>query len=94
MIINFNECGDLAIDVKSLAIWISSGDDDDQHPPAGALIEIDHEEVYMKLSPENANRLAKTLIRALINKEVDPMEYDFTRAYFIPPDRQARGGEE
>lgn len=86
MIINFNDYGELTIDLDSLSFWISSGEGSDQHTPTGARVEIDHENVYIKLTPENAQRLHQALILAQLEKTADPDNYDHVGADFVRPD--------
>lgn len=85
MILNFNDWGELTIDLDSLGFWISSGEPSDEHTPTGARIEIDHENVYIKLTPENAERLAQALIRAKFEQEVDPDNFSHIGTDFVPP---------
>ena len=89
MIINFNDYGELAIDVDSLSLWISTGEDCDQHTPTGARIEIDNQNVYVRLTPENAERLSQALIRAQLEKMTDPDKFDHVGTDFVRPDTWA-----
>ena len=59
MFLNFNDWGELTIDIDSLGFDLSENSSD-EHTPTGARIEIDHENVYLKLT-ENAERLAQGL---------------------------------
>lgn len=86
MIINFNDWGELTIDLDSLGFWISSGEPSDEHTPTGARIEIDHENVYIKLTPENAERLYQALVRAQLEKSADPDNFDHIGTDFVRPD--------
>jgi len=85
MIINFNDWGELTIDLNSLGFWISSGEPNDEHTPTGARVEIDHENVYIKLTPENAERLSQALIRAQLEYQADPDNFEHTGTDFVSP---------
>lgn len=86
MIINFNDYGELTIDLGSLGFWISAGEPGDEHTPTGARIEIDHENVYIKLTPENAERLSQALILAQLEKLADPDNFAHIGTDFVRPD--------
>ena len=85
MILDFNDWGELTIDLDSLRFWISSGEPSDEHPPTGARIEIDHEIVCIKLTPENAKRLEQALIRARFEQSVDPDHFSHIGTDFVRP---------
>lgn len=86
MKLEINEWGELIIDLSSLAFWISSGEFADEHPPTGCCIEVDHRNVYIKLTPENAVRLHHALSRAQFEKEVDPDNFGHIGTDFVRPD--------
>lgn len=85
MKLEMNEWGELTLDLDSLGFWISSGEFSDEHTPTGARIEIDHENVYIKLTPENAERLQAALIRAQFEKEVAPDLFSHIGTDFVKP---------
>ena len=86
MKLEINEWGELTLDISTMGFWISSGDPSDEHPPAGCRIEIDHEDVHIKLTPENAGRLQAALARAQFEFEVDPDNFTHVGADFIKCD--------
>lgn len=86
MKLEINDWGELTIDLSSLGFWISSGEPADEHPPTGCRIEVDHANVYIKLTPENAERLNAALARAQFEKEVDPDNFGHIGTDFVQPD--------
>ncbi len=86
MKLEMNDWGELVVDLPSVQFWISSGEPSDEHTPTGARIEIDHEEVSIKLTPENAERMFAALARAMFEFEVDPENFSHIGIDFIKPD--------
>lgn len=86
MKLEMNDWGELIIDLGSLGFWITTGEPSDDHAPTGACIEIDSENVHIKLTPENAKRLAKALLLAQLKFKADPDNFDYVGARFVRPD--------
>ena len=85
MKLEINDYGELTIDLTSLSFWISSGEPSDVHSPTGCRVEIDHENVFIKITPENAERLQAALIRAQAEKEVAPETFEHIGTDFVRP---------
>ena len=85
MKLEMNDWGELTIDLTSLGFWISRGDETDEHPRLGCRVEIDHENVFIKLTPENAERLHAALSRAQLEFEALGYSDGHTGTDFVRP---------
>jgi hypothetical protein len=83
MILEFNEWGDLIIDLDSLSLWISSGDSVDEHFPTGGYVVLNRDGRYLHLTPENAKRLYAALGNAITEQEVAPDNFAVHKADFV-----------